>query len=966
TYANRIDPLQSTDPNAPLSPVLPVNDQDNARSTKLLQEITYTVGGVTSGSVGGSADPQLAGNNIEMEKAYAARLDNLDFSYYTYSYYGVDANGDKALEAVAMRRLNQDDATIPVGSRPQVANANLLESGEYLTAANWNAYRQSFGLTGTVAFTDANVSAFIASQFNQTLRSNTNDITAPLISGLRVSHKVGATVDYTATADIQSFTDDAGFLLPESVKINKVTDNAITVTNAYVTGKDAASARTVNYDSVLGLNQYGLWFGGVENVDLNVNDTASASTNSNTVNVKSTRYITDLVIDTGGGADAIDIGRQTAIGAATPVWLLGSVESDIYIGGGAGTDTVTVKDSSDTTGRTAQLVNGTLSNGASGDLFGAGGAVHFFTGTTPTLSVEAISIALGSGADVFTVNDTTSILSTTPVSLTTDGGADTLTIVNSNTLLTLDTGDQDDLVRVQAISAALTVRTGNQNDIINIGSDTTTFGDNSGSADLITATLTIEAGAGIDVVNVDDGADGSADAATLSATNNGGVSDSLILAGLSGGTINSKEIESLTAYLGTSNNVVNVQSTLAAASVRVVGRNGGGTYNVGSDTTNLTDASGVVTGIRSRVEIFAGSGVLERQQLNTSGFTGTVSLSITDPDDSSVTLNSPSVALNAQAIQDALNGSGMLGAGAVTVTGSGPIFDIAFNRLGNFAQIVTSAVVSSTTTTQGAVAVKEQQLLKTFGFTGNLQLTIPNPADSSATLVTGSISLGGSLATNAANIQAALNNVSVLGAGAVTVTVVGSDYNVAFNSFGNFGDISSTGLAVSTPTDGLIDQLNFDDRGFSGGRVGNANTVGTASISGFGMTGPGLVFTGLEDLRLGLGSGADKVYIADTHAGTVTVDTGGGNDSVAIRGISGATRVEGGAGADRFMVNFEADGTTQTFENNIRAELWLSGRADGDQYFVGLAGSGSSRINIQDKSPNGDRGVNALTVYGTD
>ena len=36
----------------------------------------------------------LVGNKIEMEKAYVAALDNLDTSYYTYSYYGVDSDGN--------------------------------------------------------------------------------------------------------------------------------------------------------------------------------------------------------------------------------------------------------------------------------------------------------------------------------------------------------------------------------------------------------------------------------------------------------------------------------------------------------------------------------------------------------------------------------------------------------------------------------------------------------------------------------------------------------------------------------------------------------------------------------------------------------------------------------------------------------------------------------------------------------
>jgi hypothetical protein len=255
-----------------------------------------------------------------MEKAYVAEIDNLDTSYYTYSYYGVDSAGNRKLEAVALRRLNDSDVTIPAALRPQVANKNLLESEEYLTEANWNAYRQSFGLTGTVAFTDANVSTFIAAQFNQTMRT---DITPPLVSGLQISHRPAgsASADYTARVDIQSLTDDAGFLLPRTIAVNRVTDHTIHVASTYVREKVAGTERTVTYDSVTGLNLYGLWFGSFEDAVLNINNTTDLI--SNTVNVQSSRYLISLAVSMGGGDDIIDVGRQTP---ASPTWLVSASE----------------------------------------------------------------------------------------------------------------------------------------------------------------------------------------------------------------------------------------------------------------------------------------------------------------------------------------------------------------------------------------------------------------------------------------------------------------------------------------------------------------------------------------------------------------------------------------------------------------------------------------------------------------
>jgi len=95
------------------------------------------------------------------------------------------------------------------------------------------------------------------------------------------------------------------------------------------------------------------------------------------------------------------------------------------------------------------------------------------------------------------------------------------------------------------------------------------------------------------------------------------------------------------------------------------------------------------------------------------------------------------------------------------------------------------------------------------------------------------------------------------------------------------------------------------------------------------------------------------------------VDGGAGNDVVSINAIHGVTTIGGGAGDDVMNVNFLADGTTQTFQNNINAVLNLHGQAGGDQYFIGLAGSGTARINVDDQNPTADLGVNSMVIYGT-
>ena len=108
------------------------NDLDNARGTQSLLEIYYDVDGQT-GTIGG---PPLAGNNIELEKAYIAAIDNLDTSYYTYSYYGVSSSGDRLLEAVAVRRLNETNPIL----NSTVDSNDQLELNHYLTASNWQKW----------------------------------------------------------------------------------------------------------------------------------------------------------------------------------------------------------------------------------------------------------------------------------------------------------------------------------------------------------------------------------------------------------------------------------------------------------------------------------------------------------------------------------------------------------------------------------------------------------------------------------------------------------------------------------------------------------------------------------------------------------------------------------------------------------------------------------------------------------
>ena len=72
-----------------------------------------------------------------------------------------------------------------------------------------------------------------------------------------------------------------------------------------------------------------------------------------------------------------------------------------------------------------------------------------------------------------------------------------------------------------------------------------------------------------------------------------------------------------------------------------------------------------------------------------------------------------------------------------------------------------------------------------------------------------------------------------------------------------------------------------------------------------GMPGD-IIYTGLSAVTLKLGSGNDLVTVQSTHTGTTDIQTGAGNDEVAIRAINGPTTVETGAGSDTVDVGSEA------------------------------------------------------------
>src|SRR5205814_10185867 len=104
-------------------------------------------------------------------------------------------------------------------------------------------------------------------------------------------------------------------------------------------------------------------------------------------------------------------------------------------------------------------------------------------------------------------------------------------------------------------------------------------------------------------------------------------------------------------------------------------------------------------------------------------------------------------------------------------------------------------------------------------------------------------------------------------------------------------------LTINAATSGTDeDRLEIRDTGNAPGRRGaQAGTLTQDSLNGLGMAG-GISYSAVERFELYLGSGADELTIASTHAAATVVDAGGGADVVNVQSIAGGTIVSGGAG----------------------------------------------------------------------
>src|SRR4030095_9996135 len=133
---------------------------------------------------------------------------------------------------------------------------------------------------------------------------------------------------------------------------------------------------------------------------------------------------------------------------------------------------------------------------------------------------------------------------------------------------------------------------------------------------------------------------------------------------------------------------------------------------------------------------------------------------------------------------------------------------------------------------------------------------------------------------------------------------VGSQAGVNGQNTGGTLDGIAAALTIEGQGQTNVDRLDLDDSGDTDGETG---VLSPATLSGFGLA-SAITYPNFEVLFLGLGSGADRLLIRDTHGDQTTVDAGPGADQVHVRTLAGPTFIRGNAGDDRVSAgtNFDA------------------------------------------------------------
>ena len=128
--------------------------------------------------------------------------------------------------------------------------------------------------------------------------------------------------------------------------------------------------------------------------------------------------------------------------------------------------------------------------------------------------------------------------------------------------------------------------------------------------------------------------------------------------------------------------------------------------------------------------------------------------------------------------------------------------------------------------------------------------------------------------------------------------------------------------------------------------------MGDDTVIGGRLLPGGITYKSLEELNIELGTGNDSLVIENTHAGKTTINTGAGDDRIAIANTSGTLNVEGDAGDDTLHIaTADLNGNVADSEGHLETIM-------GHLLFDG--GAGTDRLTVDDSSDSSSE-VGTLT-----
>ncbi|BAU91131.1 GLUG domain-containing protein [Methylorubrum populi] len=599
----------------------------------------------------------------------------------------------------------------------------------------------------------------------------------------------------------------------------------------------------------------------------------------------------------------------------------------------------------------------------------------------------SISLIAGNGDNTVTLANTTTV-STGAMSITGGAGQDAVSLGGGYTLdsLTINlAGGSNSLTSAGAytMAGALAIRTGTGRDIIDLqgnytaGSMEIDAGDGQNDLTLtgtyrITNAFAIRAGSGSDTLldsRVVGGATSRADVAAGSLSINLGDGSNTLR--LSGGY--AIPAGAVTITTGSGDDIIDLQGSYTAGSMAIDAGDGQndltltGVYRVtdaftiraGSGSDTLLD-SRVAGGATSRADVAAGS-----LSINLGGGNNTLRLSggyAIPAGAVTITTGSGDDIIDLQGSYTAKSLSVSAGAGTngLTLTGTYRVVeDVTITTAGGTDTLSDLRVVNGTVE---RADLEARSLAIQLGDGANTATLVGKYAIRDGFSLTGGT--GRDILTDYRVAGLVVTNAIALSAGSITLALGGGDNQVelAGSHEARTGDFT---LTTAAGVDTVVDAAFVNGASVQSATIKGANVVIDLGAGDNALT---LLGTTVATSTLALTSlgGSDKFALRGrVRAAATTIRLGAGDDrlDIAVSEISGNTRVFGEDGADAINVDRLPSLTSKT---GLRTDtLDIDGGQDTDTIRIQANGASSYRINVTD-SGNPDRGVDTLTILGTD